>query len=140
MDIACGDRSTFILDSKGALFLCGDNSHGECAMEGDRISSPTKLELAGLVLKCYAGNTHAGALLGIHIYIYIYIYIVDNGSLWTWGDAMGNVLGHYENETISKPEMVDEARGRSIASIALGPHSTIIVTGLNNYNIRTINK
>ena len=48
---------------------------------------------------------------------------------------MGNVLGHYENETIGKPEIVDEARGRAIASVALGPHSTVLVTGLNNDNI-----
>ena len=98
VDIALGEAHTCALLDDSSVWCWGSNSVGEAGFEAsdEQLLNPTKVELIGGVVDLDAGSLHTCALL-------------DDGSVWCWGDNYNGQLGNGTFGNTDGPTRVDSA-------------------------------
>ena len=117
--ISVGARHILFLLENGELFSLGDNSESQCCGTMGSYGFPNKIELnnESKIIDCYSGYNHN-------------LIILENGSVYTWGNADFGKLGYYE-DTVSQdtPKEILWMKIRCINYVCLGNEITIIVGG-----------
>ena len=117
--ICAGARHLLFLLENGEVFCVGDNSEGQCCGATSSCSIPVKLELNSKVkiVDCYAGYNHN-------------LIILENGSVYTWGNTANGKLGYYEDKfTQDTPREILGMKIKCINNVCLGYQLTVIATG-----------
>jgi len=126
--ICAGARHVLFLLENGELFCLGDNSEGQCCGANSTCNTPYRIELNSKlkVLDCYAGYNHN-------------LIILENGSVYTWGNTNNGKLGYFEdNFSQEVPKELFQMKIVFINKVCLGNEITVIVGGKEEDSI--INK
>lgn len=122
--VTCGAESTYVISSRGDLYVCGSNSHSQLGLgvAGPRcvwtpeylpISRPGSAE-AEFVLQVAAGSHHA-------------IACCLSGVLFVWGEGSKGRLGLKSHTSQHSPMMLTLPDGRQAVFVACGDeHSAAI--------------
>ena len=117
--ISAGARHLLFLLQSGELYCVGDNSEGQCCGATSTCVFPAKLELNSKkkIVDCYAGYNHN-------------LIILENGSVYTWGNTANGKLGYYEDKfTQDTPKEILGMKIKCINNVCLGYQLTVIATG-----------
>ena len=117
--ICSGARHLLFLLENGEVYCVGDNSEGQCCGATSSCAFPVKLELNSKkkVVDCYAGYNHN-------------LIILENGSVYTWGNTANGKLGYYEDKfTQDVPKEILGMKIKCINNVCLGYQLTVIATG-----------
>ena len=117
--ISAGARHILFLLENGELFCVGDNSEGQCCGATSNCVVPMKLELNNKekIIDCFAGYNHN-------------LIILQNGSVYTWGNTTNGKLGYYEDKfTQEVPREILGLKIKCINNVCLGYQMTVIATG-----------
>ena len=117
--ISAGARHLLFLLENGEVYCIGDNSEGQCCGATSNCAFPVKLELNSKkkIIDCYAGYNHN-------------LIILENGSVYTWGNTANGKLGYYEDKfTQDTPREILGMRIKCINNVCLGYQLTVIATG-----------
>ena len=126
--LCAGARHVLFLLENGELFCLGDNSEGQCCGANSTCNTPYRIELNSKlkVLDCYAGYNHN-------------LIILENGSVYTWGNTNNGKLGYFEdNFSQEVPKELFQMKIVFINKVCLGNEITVIVGGKEEDSI--INK
>ena len=117
--ISAGARHLLFLLQSGELYCVGDNSEGQCCGATSTCVFPAKLELNSKkkIVDCYAGYNHN-------------LIILENGSVYTWGNTANGKLGYYEDKfTQDTPKEILGMKIKCINNVCLGYQLTVIASG-----------
>ena len=117
--ISSGARHLLFLLNNGEVYCVGDNSEGQCCGATSNCAFPVKLELNSKkrIVDCYAGYNHN-------------LIILENGSVYTWGNTANGKLGYYEDKfTQDTPKEILGMKIKCINNVCLGYQLTVIATG-----------
>ena len=117
--IAAGARHLLILLEDGELFCLGDNSEGQCCGATSTCEFPNKVETKtkAKIVDCYAGYNHN-------------LIILENGSVYTWGNTDFGKLGYYEDKNSQDtPKEILWMQIRCINYVCLGNQISVIAVG-----------
>ncbi len=106
VDVALGETHTCALVNDGSVWCWGSNSVGEAGFEAsdEQILYPAKVDLIGEVVDIEAGSLHTCAL-------------IDDGSVWCWGENSNGQLGNGTFSNSDGPTRVDtEVRFTTISA------------------------
>ncbi|CAL9159873.1 unnamed protein product [Musa hybrid cultivar] len=118
--VVCGAQCTFAIAHSGELYVWGDSNHG-LGLSGDRgnrsqwfphtISGPLD-DICISRVAC--GEWHTAI-------------VSSSGQLFTYGDGTFGVLGHGNEQSLSRPKEVESLKGLRVKSVACGPWHTAAV-------------
>ena len=117
--ICSGARHLLFLLESGEVYCVGDNSEGQCCGVTSSCPTPVKLEIntKKRIIDCYAGYNHN-------------LVILENGSVYTWGNTANGKLGYYEDKfTQDTPKEILGMKIKCINNVCLGYQLTVIATG-----------
>ena len=121
LSVACGDGHTAAVLDDGALFTFGRGDDGNLGHgDKDNQTSPKRVELAvwhgKRVLSVACGGSHTAAVL-------------DDGTLFTFGDGSYGQLGHGDKEQQPLPKCVELVAwlSKRVMSVACGLQHTAAV-------------
>ena len=117
--ICAGARHLLFLLDSGEVYCVGDNSEGQCCGVTSSCPTPVKLEIntKQKIVDCYAGYNHN-------------LVILENGSVYTWGNTANGKLGYYEDKfTQDTPKEILGMKILMINNVCLGYQLTVSVTG-----------
>lgn len=104
----------FVTDS-GKLIVWGNNTYKQLGLDEDTVRVPTSVALPGRCVKIVGGERHTLALL-------------EDGSVWAWGDNSKGQLGNY---SVSIPSMTSTP----VQCIGLEHVVEIAAAGFTSYAI-----
>lgn len=124
-DISCGHHHTLILSKDGAVYACGLKEYGALGFGGTDgvVDAPTKVDIADDPIKTVAAGTHLS------------FAVTDKGTMYSWGSATNNALGHGDEEDKEEPEEVTskQLETRDVVAVSVGgQHSAILAVANNN--------
>lgn len=120
--ISAGSNTSAAVDSTGQLYMWGDNQWGQLA-NGTTTNSdvPIPLTTAGPVLQVYAGGD--GQSNGQTI------ALLNNGSVYAWGNDQWGQLGNGETETDSTTPVRVVKAPADVTAVATGGQSSYLLSG-----------
>lgn len=116
-DISCGLMHTLLLTTKGRVFSCGNNDHGQLGQELSRKRPQPVTNLENYVInQVSCGATHSLA-------------INEWGQLFSWGSNSRGQLAKDTTEQISSsPKLVKALATKHIVQIASGQYHSLALT------------
>jgi alpha-tubulin suppressor-like RCC1 family protein len=121
VSVACGQQHTAVVLDDGSLYTFGVGSSGQLGHGDDETQLAPKRVVAAdwegrRVVSVACGGEHTAAVL-------------DDGSLYTFGDGDCGQLGHGDEENQRAPKRVAAAdwEGRCVVSVACGRLHTAVV-------------
>ena len=117
--ISSGARHLLFLLDNGEMYCVGDNSEGQCCGATSNCAYPVKLEInsKSKIIDCYSGYNHN-------------LIILENGSVYTWGNTANGKLGYYEDKfTQDTPKEILGMKIKCINNVCLGYQLTVISSG-----------
>ena len=117
--ISAGARHLLFLLDNGDVYCIGDNSEGQCCGATSNCAFPVKLEINSKkrIIDCYAGYNHN-------------LIILENGSVYTWGNTANGKLGYFEDKFIQEtPKEILGMRIKCINNVCLGFQLSVIASG-----------
>ncbi|MDR1797621.1 MAG: InlB B-repeat-containing protein [Clostridiales Family XIII bacterium] len=113
--VEMGSYHTLALTKDGRVYAWGVNDNGQCGIASNKDSlqvwTPRQVDLPGKAIDIDAGGV---ALEGISA------AVLEDGSVYTWGDGTAYALGHGNETNQTRPKRVEGLVGVKITEIACG--------------------
>ena len=118
--VAAGNEHTVVLCDDGAVYCCGYNDSGQCAI-GTTGRVPTLRKVDAL-----AGRriVHINSANGCEHFA----AVADDGELFTCGYNARGQLGHGITAHVSAPRLVEALFGRRVRLVACSYYHTVVAT------------
>lgn len=129
--IDAGGSFVAIVDENGDLYTWGANEHSQCGFEtkkGADVLEPTKVELPLPVkhISVYSGQAYA---------------VLEDGSLWSWGNNSYGQLGVGYRSAASESVPITKVYDSGVVNVTVGSlfmqamleDGTVISTGMNKF-------
>ena len=120
VQVAAGNEHTVVLCDDGAVYCCGYNDSGQCAI-GTTGRVPTLRKVDAL-----AGRriVHINSANGCEHFA----AVADDGELFTCGYNARGQLGHGITAHVSAPRLVEALFGRRVRLVACSYYHTVVAT------------
>lgn len=123
--IACGDATSFLINSDGEVYSMGSNIFGQLGLGHlnldesiEEVSTPTLISGLSGICKLVAG----GCTGSEHC-----IAVSYSGVAYSWGGGASGQLGHGDYESLSIPKAIDIKNGFVVSASVGTLHSCLIV-------------
>ena len=120
--INAGSDYNLALDGNGNVWAWGNNSFGQLG-NGNTVNSdvPLKVSLPGPAVQVYAGGSKPGNGQSMAL--------LENGTVWAWGNDSWGQLGNDETETDSTSPVQVQNLGTDIVAVATGGAASYALDG-----------
>ena len=102
------------------MFSSGKNGDGQLGLGDSVLHGPGPHPVIGLdglkVVQIACGESHSVAL-------------TDGGTVYTWGNGLSGQLGHCNESSVNRPQLVQACLGMQVLFVACGSYHTVALIG-----------